>query len=241
VGPAHTALMSLTKTPADGFENLSAHDSRFDSWMIRTADATQVLAGAFLNTESDSVQHGLSRFECGCPVPTVMGEFLILRAILLDMFFRLEHALAETTSWNERSRARSSLQRAHPTVTLPAFLDSARHLLTDAERARVLPIHERARRWLCEHLNDPCTVHELAARLATNPRTLNRQFARHIGMTVQEYRWKCRVTRASELLSSTEMKVDAVAQAVGIGSKSTLYRLMRRAGHEPPRRTRRTR
>jgi AraC-like DNA-binding protein len=215
-------------------------DEPSKSWAMRTADATQVLAGSILSAESEVLKRELSRFEQGCPSPTAMAECLILRAILLDVFFHLERALADATPATERTSARARLQEAPASETLPVFLDSARQLVAEAERARELPLHERARRWICDHLGDQRTVRELAAQLGAHPRTLSRQFARHVGMTVQEYRWKCRVMRASELLSSTDLKVDAVAEAVGIRSKSTLYRLMRRAGQPTPRRKRRS-
>src|SRR5690349_13680426 len=155
--------------------------SDMSRWMLQTADATQVLAGSIWSAESEELKRQLARFEEGCPPPKDMAECLILRAILLDVFFHLERVLAESTSTTERSSARAQLQQARPCATLPAFLDSARHLVTDAERARALPLHERARRWICDHLSDQRTVRDLAVQLGGHPRTLSRQFAKHVG------------------------------------------------------------
>src|SRR5262249_34430718 len=135
------------------------------SWALRTADATQVLAGSMLSAESAVLKPRLSRCEQGCRSPTDMAGCLILRAILLDVFFHLENVLADAISTTERVSARARLQQAPPTQTLPAFLDSARHLVAEAERAQVLPLHERARRWIADHLSDQRTVRELAAQL----------------------------------------------------------------------------
>src|SRR5438093_6001662 len=88
---------------SDGYPSADAPSK---SWVMRTADATQVLAGSLLSAESGVLQRELSRFEQGCPSPTAMAECLILRAILLDVFFHLEAVLADATSTNERTSAR---------------------------------------------------------------------------------------------------------------------------------------
>jgi AraC-like DNA-binding protein len=205
-------------------------------WVIRAVDAAQVLMGALSGPESETLGRELAKFERQCPPPRVMSECLILRAILLDVFSHLEDMFQDETPRDARSSARARLYRSPPTATLSAFLEAARQLVAEADRGKSLPLHERARRWIIGHVDDHCTVRELAARLGTNSRTLSRQFRRNVGVTLQQYRWDCRALRAAELMSATDLKVDAVASAIGVRSKSTLYRLLRRAGQTVRRR-----
>ncbi len=69
---------------------------------------------------------------------------------------------------------------------------------------------------------------EIAAQVGAHPRTLNRAFAKYVGMTVQEYRSQCRLAQAGELRAGRDLKMAAVAAVVGIG-RSTLFRLMSEA------------
>jgi len=207
-------------------------------WVSRVVDAAQILGGALRDSETKTLGYELTRFERRCTPPKTTAERFVLRALLLDVFLQLENALGDRAPVSGLSCARALLQRATPESTFGAFMEAARKLITTAGHAGTLPLHERARRWISEHLEDRHSVPQIAAHLGSHPRTLRRQFVKHVGMTMQQYRWECRAARAEALLTSSDLKVDAVVGAIGVGSRSTLYRLMRRCGRSALRRVR---
>jgi transcriptional regulator GlxA family with amidase domain len=73
-----------------------------------------------------------------------------------------------------------------------------------------------------QHLARPWTLGELAALAQTSPRTLQRQFTARTGMSMSRWLIDERLTAARELLESTTLSVDQVAQRVGFGSADLL-------------------
>lgn len=182
-------------------------------WVRQVADTTQILMGAFTSFELETLKRALSLFERQCPRPRTVAEGLALRGLLLDAFLRLDTELQGDAPADVRRLARARLHEASLQITLSAFLVAARQLVVAADRAQSLPLHERTRRWIGEDVADHETVREIASRLGAHPRTLGRQFVKHAGVTVQQYRWKLRAARAAELLSNTDLKVEAVVHA----------------------------
>jgi AraC family transcriptional activator FtrA len=76
--------------------------------------------------------------------------------------------------------------------------------------------------WMTEHLDEPLTVPELAARATMSPRSFARHFAATTGST--PYRWllRQRVQLAQRLLESTDLAVDVVATRSGLGDAANL-------------------
>jgi AraC-like DNA-binding protein len=210
----------------------STHDAQTDrdvdpQWVSHVVGVVQVLAGA-ARTDVNTLQRALSRFAHDCPAPRSTAERLVLKGILLDAFLWLETTLDDDTTRAQQTAARSKLLRelAGP---IDAFADAASHLIGRAARMRAQPLHDRACHWIEAHIDERHTIREMAARLGTNPRTLTRHFTRHIGMTTQQYQWQLRASKAARLLAETDLTVTDVADAVGVRSKSTLYRIMRRS------------
>jgi transcriptional regulator GlxA family with amidase domain len=86
------------------------------------------------------------------------------------------------------------------------------------------PIHsygstqmEELLRWMIQNLEQEHTVGELAARLHMSTRTFARRFRSETGATPAAWLSAQRVLRAQELLESTDLNIDEVAQKSGFG------------------------
>jgi AraC-like DNA-binding protein len=195
-------------------------------WVCALNNATQVVFGAIASKEPGAIQRALLLFERRCPVPATTTERLVLRGAIAETFLRLETAMSDWTSSADRVSARRQLHDAALVAPVDRLLVAARNLVTAAQRMRALPLHERVRTWIDEHPDDPRSILDIATLLGAHPRTLNRHFARHVGKTVQEYRWDRRVERVEQLRSRSALKLELVASAIGAASKTTVYRLL---------------
>jgi len=94
--------------------------------------------------------------------------------------------------------------------------------------------------WLQEHLNEPVTIEELAARSAMSPRTFARRFLAGTGTT--PYRWllQQRIQLAKRLLEVTDLPIDSVAETSGFSTAANLRKHFGRAVHTSPQTYRRT-
>ncbi|MBB5956176.1 AraC family transcriptional activator FtrA [Saccharothrix tamanrassetensis] len=88
--------------------------------------------------------------------------------------------------------------------------------------------------WAREHLAEPFTVTDLAARAAMSPATLHRRFQQELGTTPLAWLTAERVDLARVLLERGETRLDVVARRSGLGSASNLRaQLRRRTGLTP--------
>lgn len=100
-----------------------------------------------------------------------------------------------------------------------------------ARRERLLPqarLALRIREYLDTHALEKITLARLAHELGCSVRTTTAEFKREYGMSVHLYVIKCRLAEAARLLVTTEMKISAVAEAVGFHDQTALYRHFRR-------------
>ncbi|MFZ0668147.1 MAG: helix-turn-helix domain-containing protein [Acidimicrobiales bacterium] len=93
--------------------------------------------------------------------------------------------------------------------------------------------------WAQEHLDDPLTVNDLAARSAMSPRTFARRFAQTMGSTPHQWLLHRRVQLAQRLLEMTDMSIEVVAQASGFVTAGNLRKHFRRAKYTSPQSYRR--
>lgn len=84
-----------------------------------------------------------------------------------------------------------------------------------------------AMEWAVDHLDEPITIEDLAARAHLTPRTLNRHFHARIGTNPLKWLHEQRLRRAQELLEQTDHSVDFVAQRSGFATAATLRRHFR--------------
>lgn len=76
--------------------------------------------------------------------------------------------------------------------------------------------------WARAHIIERLTVEELAKRAAMSPRTFARRFRSATGTTPHKWLLQQRIELARRLLETTELTVDHVADASGLGSAANL-------------------
>ncbi|TNV19447.1 transcriptional regulator FtrA [Buttiauxella sp. B2] len=86
------------------------------------------------------------------------------------------------------------------------------------ESKRLSPLFD----YLQTHLADEHTVESLAAFTGMSPRTFLRRFAAAAGSTPARWLLNVRLTRSRDLLESSTLSIDEIAELVGFGSAATL-------------------
>jgi len=76
--------------------------------------------------------------------------------------------------------------------------------------------------WMVEHLNEPISVDDLAARSHMAPRTFARRFRSEVGTTPHDWLTRQRVLLARHLLEETDMGIESIAAHAGFGDAATL-------------------
>ncbi len=94
--------------------------------------------------------------------------------------------------------------------------------------------------WLQEHLDEPITVEDLAARSAMSPRTFARRFLATTGTTPYQWLIHQRIQLAQRLLETSALPVDSVAEKSGFSTAANLRKHFGRAVHTSPQAYRRT-
>jgi AraC-like DNA-binding protein len=70
--------------------------------------------------------------------------------------------------------------------------------------------------YLDKHFNEPVTLDLLCHNFAISKFHLSREFKRHTGISFKEYLINLRITRAKELLKSTDLPISQIAENIGI-------------------------
>jgi transcriptional regulator GlxA family with amidase domain len=76
--------------------------------------------------------------------------------------------------------------------------------------------------WVCSHLDAAHSLDTLAERALMSRRTFTRRFRDATGTTVGAWLLAQRLTRAQQLLETTDQSVDAIAGSAGFGSTASL-------------------
>lgn len=79
-----------------------------------------------------------------------------------------------------------------------------------------------SRSWALDHLSEPVTLADLAARDAMSVRTYSRRFRQETGLTPVQWLTQRRVDRARQLLEETDHTVDRIAAQAGFGTGASL-------------------
>jgi transcriptional regulator GlxA family with amidase domain len=94
--------------------------------------------------------------------------------------------------------------------------------------------------WAIRRLGEPLTVEDLARQANMSSRNLARHFKAATGSTPLQWLSAQRIRLAQELLENTDTGIDAIAQASGMGTATTLRRHFHRTVGVPPDTYRRT-
>lgn len=90
------------------------------------------------------------------------------------------------------------------------------------------------RGWAMRNLDKPLTLTDLARHAGVSVRTLTRRFHAESGVSPLQWLLHQRIERAKELLETTTLAMDQVADASGLGSADSLRgHLVRRTGLTP--------
>lgn len=76
--------------------------------------------------------------------------------------------------------------------------------------------------WMQANLHRPLTLDDIAAHGAISVRSLNRRFRAEIGTTPLQWLLRVRVHRAQQLLETTDLSIDRIAEEAGFGAATTL-------------------
>jgi len=82
--------------------------------------------------------------------------------------------------------------------------------------------------WVLQHLDEPLTVEVMSRRALMSPRTFARRFRSATGTTPLQWLLRQRILHAQQLLESTDLPVELIAQRCGFGSASVLRTHFRR-------------
>jgi AraC family transcriptional activator FtrA len=94
--------------------------------------------------------------------------------------------------------------------------------------------------WMQEHLDEPVTIEDLAAKSAMSPRTFARRFVAATGTTPYQWLVAQRVQLAQRLLEMSDLTIEAVAQHSGFCTASNLRKHFSRVFHTSPQAYRHT-
>ncbi len=122
-----------------------------------------------------------------------------------------------------RSRASDYLDKP---FSVPQLLQKTRELI--AQGPRPSHVSERIRHFIQEHYMRNWTVESLARELRLSVRTMRQIFRRRYQQSVMEFLEEVRVTRARELLATTDLPVQQVAAEVGFRDPHYFGRVFRK-------------
>ncbi|WP_413795243.1 MULTISPECIES: transcriptional regulator FtrA [unclassified Pseudomonas] len=92
----------------------------------------------------------------------------------------------------------------------------------------------RVLQWAREHLNEPLSVCEMASQMAMSERTFLRRFVETTGLSPMAWLQQERLSRARELLESTDQSTTTIAQVCGYRSVESFRKAFRNTVGLPP-------
>jgi transcriptional regulator GlxA family with amidase domain len=104
--------------------------------------------------------------------------------------------------------------------------------------ADATPVLNTALAWMEDNLRQPLTLDDIARHASMSIRTLNRRFREHVGTTPLQWLLVLRVERAKQLLETTDLPIERIADKVDFGSAVTLRHHFTRRVRVPPHRYR---
>ena len=84
------------------------------------------------------------------------------------------------------------------------------------------------------HIQDEVTLVRLADLVHFNPSYLSRLFKQVMGMNLSDYIGEIRIKKAKQLLENPDLKINAVAEALGYGTATNFTRFFRKVTNMTP-------
>jgi AraC family transcriptional regulator, transcriptional activator FtrA len=113
--------------------------------------------------------------------------------------------------------------------------DQAQYIEMPLPAADALDLFADTIDWVQQHLDQPITVEDLAARAAMSPRTFARRFAATMGSSPYQWLLRRRVELAQRLLEASDLSIDAVAEKSGFYTADNLRKHFSRVVHTSPK------
>jgi transcriptional regulator GlxA family with amidase domain len=145
---------------------------------------------------------------------TTAGAALAHVDLALSLVARVSPALAELTGRYLLAGPRTG----QDDFAIPAVI------------ARGDPLVAAFERWIRAHVGEPFRIADAARELGVTERSLQRAMHAELGMSPRDFVDRIRLERAAQLLRSTSLTVDAIANRVGYLNGGTLRGLLRRRG-----------
>ncbi len=136
----------------------------------------------------------------------------------------------EIVATGMRSRASDYLDKP---FTATQLLDRARTLI--AQGARLSHISDRVRVFIQQNYMRDCTVASLAKELHLSVRTMRQKFRQRYRQSVMDFLEEVRITRARDLLATTDLPIQKVATEVGYRDPHYFARVFRQRLGQCPR------
>lgn len=93
--------------------------------------------------------------------------------------------------------------------------------------------------WVAHHLDEPHNVDSLAARAVMSRRNFTRHFRQLTGTSFKQWLLSQRLTHAQQMLETSDLSVELIAQAAGFGTALSLRQHFKNAFHTSPSQYRR--
>ncbi|RDI64739.1 GlxA family transcriptional regulator [Nocardia pseudobrasiliensis] len=109
------------------------------------------------------------------------------------------------------------------TIVMPLQRDGGQaqfitHTGDPGERTALQPVLE----WIEHHLDKPLSQTDIARAAGVSVRTLQRHFQEQLGTTALQWLLRTRIDRARQLLETTDLSIEQIADQCGFGSAVTL-------------------
>jgi AraC-like DNA-binding protein len=182
------------------------------SWQQRLASAAQQLAGVPRSTQLTDFRRHADTVLAGVPPPRNQAELILAQGVLTAIVLR-------QLSFDQQELIRTVL--GDQALCLTQAPDELSHL--NAEHS----LAERARTLLGTDYKTPLSLTALARKFRVHRNDLAREFKAAFSISTHEYVTTRRMLVAAELLVSTTLRVESVANEVGYQSKKNFYRHFR--------------
>lgn len=225
-----TSPVALQCTPAAG---LRSH------WLFDTVRQCQGLLRESLHAGPNQLQSMAGSFLERLTEPGTPVEKLVQRGLLLEVALQFGHATHKTfhRQYPEQQhvidscgfQASATLEewpRDLAKSPAEAFRRWAGRYAAAFRAAHPLSCAREAEHYLRQHFRAPVVASELARRLECPLTFLRRTFKQLTGRTLLEYQSELRLRTALQLLTESDLKMEAIAQEVGYRSKKDLYRVV---------------
>lgn len=222
--------------PAFDPMNGSAQTPVRRDWLTASVREVQLAANISL-VGCDSLEDYLAELVHRIPTPSTVLEHVVA----FDLLRRTAWHATATLVRRQDLAAHEALDQFHRIVTVTESVEwrhFAEKLRSGCRQSSTPSLPERMKRILDARWSG-VTLADLGRSAGCSVRKATAAFRDQYGMTIHEYVTRRRITHAVTLLLTSDMKLAAVAEAVGLRDKSSLHRHFTRVTGVTPRSLRR--